>query len=123
MSSNPSIFFAAIVLGLPLLLAGTMLLKRGRWPRRLGSEPHCHNCDYLLIGLASDRCPECGLLIIERQIVRGHRVRRPRVAWSGVAMILAALVLIAPAVVDLYRGVDWYRLEPEFMLLHQARNA
>src|SRR5439155_10734717 len=99
-----------------------MLLKRGRWPSRVGSEPHCLKCDYLLIGLASDRCPECGAPIIENAIVHGHRVRRPRVAWCGVAMILVAMVILLPALVEMIRSIDWYRVEPAFMLIREVKS-
>src|SRR5689334_5393155 len=108
------------VIGLPLFVLGLLLLKRGRWPRRVGDAPHCRFCEYSLIGLTSDRCPECGSAISPRTIVHGQRVRRPDLAFGGIGMIAASLLLAAPIAIHITRSINWYRATPTFMLLRQA---
>ena len=45
-----------------LVAAGLwMLLRRTR--RRVGREPRCHRCKYILLGITAERCPECGTVI------------------------------------------------------------
>ena len=40
-------------------LIGIWIIRKGG-RRRIGEQPHCRKCEYLLIGIESDRCPECG---------------------------------------------------------------
>src|SRR4051812_46670233 len=111
-----SFAIVGLIVGLPLLVVGLIFIKQGRWPPRLGSEPHCRNCEYLLIGITSARCPECGTELNERMTARGKPNRRAGLVWSGVAMILVALIALAPVTMLIERRVDWYRWYPAFML-------
>ena len=85
-----------LMLSLPLLVGGTVLLKRGRWPRRVGTEPRCRACEYSLVGLTSDRCPECGSAISARTTVRGQRIRQPGMVWGGAGLIFTEMTCVSP---------------------------
>jgi hypothetical protein len=67
------------------------LLPLGR-RRRVGKEQYCRQCGYLLRGLESKRCPECGAHLIDRNIAQGEVTRR----WW--AIITACLILPLSAV-------------------------
>src|SRR5437764_124792 len=87
-----------LLIAVPPLLLGLELLRRGRWPRRIGTTPHCRKCGYILTGLEADRCPECGSLVTGHGTVHGERVCRPALAWFGAGLAsigLALVVLIA----------------------------
>jgi hypothetical protein len=106
-----------LILTLPVLLAGLVMLIAGRWPRRRGDEPHCRKCDYLLVGLNSRRCPECGTELTDKNIVQGQRHRRPRLMWAGAALSLLALVTLIPVGRALYQTVDWYQYKPTYFVM------
>jgi len=87
------------------------LLVRGLRGRRVGDEPHCA-CGYLLHGLESKVCPECGEALTARRVRYGTRHRiRWQVAIGGVclAVALPGLGLYATGVAQ---RIDWYRLAP-----------
>jgi hypothetical protein len=92
-----------------IALAGIWLLKIGRWPRRRGSERHCRRCEYNLSGLSSDKCPECGAQLSERNVVIGERRRRAGVAWVGVMLLISSLMGLGMAWRGPLARVDWYR--------------
>jgi hypothetical protein len=94
------------------LIGGLLLLWRGRRGRRRGDTPHCRRCDYALVGIASERCPECGAELTARNIVHGEKVRRPGLVWTGAALMLLSLAGLAIQGPAAYRPVDWYRLKP-----------
>ena len=94
------------------LIGGLLLLWRGRRGRRHGDLPHCRRCDYVLVGIDSDRCPECGAPLDPRNIVRGGRVRGRGLVWTGAVLSLLSLGVLAVQGPAVYRSVDWYRLKP-----------
>jgi len=52
----------------------------------------------ILTGIAADRCPECGLSLLPRNIIRGERRRRPIAVAAGILLLLFAIGLcIAPS--------------------------
>ena len=54
---------------LPILIAGTLFLA---WAiRRRRSEGHCDECAYLLTGVSSGVCPECGTPVPHSSGVKG----------------------------------------------------
>lgn len=85
-----------VVTGLMLGLVGSVLpfglgiyliqSSRGR----AGPEPLCGNCDYNLTGLESNRCPECGLLFIEGEFIKGSRTSSHTRFWIGLVLVLMA---------------------------------
>jgi hypothetical protein len=109
--------FLLNLLGLTLTIAGAIHWKRARRVR-VGDEPHCPKCGYLLVGIDSDRCPECGASITPATIVRGQRAR----TWPGGATLLAGLIFLAPGLIGLAMQINWYHLEPAFMLIRQVRS-
>lgn len=88
-----------LVLGISLLIVGLFLLAFWHRSRRAGDTPHCRKCDYNLTGLdlsvsKPPRCPECGVELVGRRVVRGDRVKR-RAAFAGAAIVLLlGLVLV-----------------------------
>lgn len=96
---------------------GTYLLKRGRWPRRIGATPHCRHCDYILSGLEADRCPECGALVRPGTPIFGERHRRPGLAFLGAALMLLGLALLGLMIAGALPNIDWNRYKPLSWLL------
>lgn len=97
---------------LPLLALGAWLFKRGLWPARIGSTPHCRKCDYILTGIQADRCPECGGSIGGRNVRRGERRRKPRSTAIGLLLIVIPLALESVYLSSELRRIDWYRHRP-----------
>src|SRR5688500_6681131 len=93
---------------------GLVLIKMGRWPQRGGGLPRCRKCEYLVVNISSERCPECGSDLAGNGTVRGVRHRRPAVWVSGVVVLLFALGWGGP---QLYRAVNWRRLQPSSWLM------
>ena len=92
-----------LLIGVVLLHAGAFLIRIGHWPRRTGTEPFCRRCDYVLLGIDSDRCPECGQFLSPRTILRGQRVRR------GDLTFLGAFLLLLGATIAIASTSDWIR--------------
>ena len=65
-----------------LVVALWRLLHR----RRAIGQPHCRRCNYLLVNLGADVCPECGIELTRRNRVMG-RTRRTRVAVTVVLLV------------------------------------
>ncbi|MFI5379033.1 MAG: hypothetical protein ACHRHE_07045 [Tepidisphaerales bacterium] len=73
--------------GIVALLALRWLIRVARTKQYPG-EQHCRRCNYLLKGLLSGRCPECGTELSARNRVAGRR------RWPRVVMALAVLVVV-----------------------------
>jgi len=69
-------------------------LAAGLRGSRRGDEPHCPACAYLLIGIRSERCPECGTPISAANIVNGQRTRRKGLAFSGGTLLFFGVVYL-----------------------------
>jgi hypothetical protein len=119
-STGVSVVYLLPFIALPLLLLGFELLRRGRWPRRVGTTPHCRKCAYILTGLEADRCPECGNIIAGGGILVGERHRRPALAWIGAILTLLGLALLVLIASGTLSRVDWNRYKPLSWLLRQA---
>src|SRR5687767_4520640 len=82
-----TLLLAAVVFGL-----GAYLALTGYRPRRRGDSPHCRKCDYIIAGLETPRCPECGAdLSAKGAIVYGERRMRPGRFGLGLLLVLIAL--------------------------------
>src|SRR5262245_55609265 len=106
-----------LILTLPIVVAGVIMLIRGRWPMRTGDEPHCRRCNYSLIALESKRCPECGTELTDRSIVHGQRHRRPGLMWSGAALTVLGLITVIAVGYALYWTWDWYQYKPTYFVM------
>jgi hypothetical protein len=95
--------------------AALALIRAGR-RCRMGVEPHCRTCDYLLHGLPGDRCPECGTVLSPATIVYGEKRRGPLMVAGWVVLGLS-IVIAAVAAVAVIPQVDWYQYEPGFFVL------
>jgi hypothetical protein len=95
-----------LVIGITLLHAGAFCIRIGHWPRRTGTDPFCGKCDYVLLGLESERCPECGQYLSSRTIVRGHRRRRGGVTFVGGVLVVVGMWLAVLSTSDFVRGMN-----------------
>lgn len=89
------------------------LMWRKNWPYRKASEPRCGRCQYVVLGLARGRCPECDSDLLEEGVIPpGQGVRSPwwEVIWSTALLTLMFAFLTWPVVATL-RYVQWMKLE------------
>lgn len=99
-----------------LAIAGSLLLYAGR-KRWVGDEPHCRKCNYLLLGLSSQRCPECGSELSGETIVLGESRRRGEAFLAGwLVMGLVGVIFFVGGIYQLGK-VDWYHYKPTHFVL------
>lgn len=115
------------LLGVALSIAGLLLVRRGRWPRRVGTTPHCSKCDYILTDLVTvpdqlPRCPECGTPATPWRIRLGERPIRPSLIWSGSALAVLGALLLTSLLSTSVRSFQWIHLEPLEWLLGDLDN-
>ncbi|MCL2641449.1 MAG: hypothetical protein FWD53_11425 [Phycisphaerales bacterium] len=96
----------------PVLVVGLYLLISGSRARRVGTEPHCRKCEYILLHLESSRCPECGTTISPRNTIIGEHQRRwRRAVVGGILIILGCLPMVGP-VREVFAAIPWYHYKP-----------
>ncbi|MGD0140984.1 MAG: hypothetical protein ABSD28_19140 [Tepidisphaeraceae bacterium] len=100
---------------------GGSLLYIGR-RRRVGDEPHCRKCNYILRGLSSERCPECGSVLLPAAIVYGEPRRRWKTFLAGWLVLLLFGILIISGGVDQLQNVDWYHYKPTYFVLRDLNS-
>jgi hypothetical protein len=122
-TTTSSFGFLVGLISLLLLLVGGILIKRGFWPRRMGNEPYCRACGYLLIGIDSQRCPECGVFLSPLAIVHGQRRRRLGLGWTGVAVLVLLIGLLCPYLAGEFDDISWYEMKPTFWVIHDLRSS
>jgi len=102
------VFF--LVIFVLLSYVGLRLVRRAR-RSRVGTEPHCGKCDYLLIGIAVDRCPECGTVLDSENVVQGER-RRPigwiAASWTVCGLAVLFLLMTVRCASLIANAVNWY---------------
>ncbi len=83
------------LLGPPLTLMpwfSPSSVKKRRQKKALTEPPRCVRCGYALVGLAGDRCPECGLTSPSQPAKKSHYARK-FVTWSLLIFALPTLLL------------------------------
>ena len=95
MQSSVSGFY--VLLAFAVMIPAMYLLVSGLRGRRVGDEPHCARCGYILLHLESDVCPECGTGISPANTVHGQKRRRYGRAAAGLVLLaLAFLPMLTP---------------------------
>lgn len=108
---------AGVLFSAVLALRGVWLLVSGWRGRRVGDEPRCAKCGYILLHLASFHCPECGTEISARNTVSGeHRRRWGRMGRGAVFLLVASLPLISPITKGV-GAIPWYHFKPAGFVL------
>ncbi|MGD0769843.1 MAG: hypothetical protein ABSB42_16795 [Tepidisphaeraceae bacterium] len=102
-------------------ILGGWLLYIGR-RRRVGGDPHCRKCNYILHGLSSDRCPECGSLLSPASIVYGEPQRRWKTFLAGWLVLLPLGIFISIGGVSQLQDVDWYHYKPTYFVLRDLNS-
>ena len=119
----PSHPFPIIALCISVLLATSglwMTIRRTRY--RKGGGPRCGNCDYSLVGLRSDRCPECGTLIESHQTARGRKLRSPLRVAVGVVLLLVSLTISWNPIASWWQSIYWYHYRTNSQLMHDLKS-
>jgi hypothetical protein len=111
------LFLLALLLSLEVAL-----LYAGR-RRRIGDEPHCRRCNYLLRGLQSERCPECGAVLSPAAIVHGERRRRWGAFAAGWLILALVGAMLVASSADSVRNIDWYEYTPMYFVLRDLNSA
>lgn len=113
-----------------VLLVATVLLGfftvaafRRSFFTRVGTDPHCRQCNYNVRHLPGTTCPECGTTLTPKTIRRGRRQRRPILALAGVFTLLLAALPLAFLTSSRLRAIDWHRHYPTSILLRGVRDA
>jgi general secretion pathway protein G len=85
---SPTFSFLVFLAIIVLFTVGAMMARRGFWPGRKGYEPHCAECDCVLVGIQSEHCPECGVFLSPEKYACGSHQRRPMLGSIGASLIL-----------------------------------
>src|SRR5262245_26880220 len=95
-----------------LFVVGAGLIVRGLVGRRVGDEPRCRRCRYIVKGVESGQCPECGLELGPRSIRVGLRYRRRGALALGAVALLAGGGLSAAVVSGWAARTNLYQYLP-----------
>ena len=104
-----------------VLAAFGLWLALRRWRYSGGAEPRCGKCDYLLIGLPGDRCPECGSSIQRPQSRRGRRRRSPVRAGLGLLLVVFSVMWSWKPTMYWWDSIYWYQYRPTSMLMDDLK--
>lgn len=104
---------ALLLTAIMFVIPAVVLLRRGFFPRRVGTTPHCARCEYNLTGLTSERCPECGANLIAGNIVHGEQRQTRGRAIGGILCLLPVLACLMAIVPQ----INWYQYRPAGWLL------
>lgn len=101
-----------IFVALALIAVGSWICLTGLIARRQGFERRCSHCDYILSGLHSRKCPECGSEFSESEQCVGQQKRKlSRIAY-GVPVLLLGMGLVSDSWLHWSNGIIWYRCLP-----------
>ena len=85
-------FWPELLAAIACLWTARRVLGVLRRPQDAGA-PHCRKCNYILTGLSSQRCPECGTVLTARTRVRGRSTWRRLVVPAGLFAVAAGMYL------------------------------
>jgi hypothetical protein len=119
LSATPTAFWL-LVFGLPLVLA-TFLIRAGR-KRWIGSDPHCRACNYILHGLQSNRCPECGATLSPTAIQHGQPRRRWGPFLSGWLILIFLAIFTISGGISALRDIEWYHYKPTHFVMEDLNS-
>jgi hypothetical protein len=106
-----------------LVVLAIVVAVRSR-KRRVGDQPHCRKCDYLLIGIVSERCPECGSELSPKSVVRGELKKRLAFRLTVTVILLSAAALVPTiwrGVNDRTANINWYAWHSTSSVLNDLR--
>lgn len=110
--SNSALALVSVLMGVPLLIAGVSFFRISFRHHRRGSEPRCSRCDYLLVGISSSRCPECGIDLATHPAVRGRKIAARGLRFTGVSFLVLGSAAMVPSVRFAANRVEWYQYAP-----------
>jgi hypothetical protein len=61
----------------------------------------------MLLGIDSDRCPECGQFLSPRTIIRGHRRRRTDLTLLGILITVIGVLITLYSQSEQIRRLSW----------------
>lgn len=123
LASASLIKLLVVLVSLLTLITAVRVLRRGLWPARQGSDPHCRHCDYNLTGLEPGLCPECGKAWTADTVARGERHRQPVEIVRGALVLAVSLGTIGFLVLDDLPRIDYYRRMPASLVLWQVSSS
>ena len=116
-------YLVILILGAGMAVTGTVLFRRSFLSRRVGKSPHCRMCDYIVGGIKTPRCPECGAdLLGTGAIVYGDRVVRRWRRAIGIALVLVGIGVCLNVWGSAMRQINWYRLRPTSWVMSDLRS-
>lgn len=98
-------------------LVGVWLLAWGCRGRRVGEEPRCSKCGYILLHLASYHCPECGTEISAGNTVTGEHRRGWGRVIAGILFLTMASLVMTPPAMRAVAAISWYQYKPAGFVL------
>ena len=103
------------------IILGQWFLRIGlrRCVVREGDDPRCAQCGYILRGISSARCPECGADVKANTIYGIVRRNRPLMVLGCIGVIAGMMGFRHCWDAPLYTDF-WYGHAPTFVLLRQA---
>jgi hypothetical protein len=107
--------------GIAVLLVGAVLAYAGR-KRRVGSDPHCRRCDYLLVAINVDRCPECGSRLTPDAIAHGELTRRFGPFLAGWTLLALSIIGGGAVLTVRVRNLDWYGHMPTWYVMEDLNS-
>src|SRR5689334_12540472 len=108
------------------VVAGSFLRIFARFGTKVVGHPICRKCEYDLFGreLEGGQCPECGVMLNARSVIRvGQRRKRKRLLSLGLVVMLASVLI------GVFGGWRWMQTPesmkylPVFVLKRQIASA
>lgn len=102
MQLSPIVYLSLV--SLVSLLIGIYFVRKGLRYSTKGDIPYCKKCSYNLLGMTSQRCPECGSEITADLVIFGMARRRYALVAMGCLYWVPALFLAN----TMFKSINWY---------------